>query len=175
MAIATADMKHGMTVTTHSGEWEVLDKHPLAGNWWLHRWNAGVWETDYCHERGMDAVSELSPVVTDAAKWGRAPFNICKDGKPVRQMGYALGKWGVDNREIFGWTVTYLPTGLSVPIHTMVGYRPTIAEVRGVVEMLASHDFPVLDSLAFGEVPTEQHRPELERLKALLTPALQAA
>ena len=127
----------------------------------------------------MTAVSELSPAITEREKWGRAPFNTAntKTGVPDRKMGYALGKWGAHKPAgNYGWTVTHLPTGFSVPTDKIIGYRSTIGEVRAVIEMLASHDFPTLDRLPFGQTPPSEARPELERLKSLLsTPILQEA
>lgn len=182
MAIATSDMKHGMQVTVNSDRvWEVLDRHPLPGNWWLHRWNAeGEWETTYNHENSMTAVSELSPAVTETAKWSRVPFNIVNTttGTPIpdRKIGYALGKWGAHKRAGTnnGWTVTHLPTGFSVPTDKLLSYCCNMAEVRAVVELLASHDFPNLDSVPFGITPGDAAKPDMERLKALLIPELQA-
>jgi hypothetical protein len=178
MSIATSDMRHGMKVSLeNSGEWEVLDRTPRNRTWWLHRWNNGKWETTDAHEDYMDAVSELSEAVTERATWGRAPFNTSSNRNgSIRRVGYALGKWGTHkNSNGYGWTVTHLPTGLSVPTDRILGYRATITEVRAVVEMLAAEDFPLLDGLEFGSKPVEVVRPEIERLKALLTPVLQDA
>ena len=170
MTIATSDMRHGMKVSIpDNGEWEVLDRTPRAGQWWLHRWTeAGQWETTEAHESYMTAVSELSPAVTERETWGRAPFNTFSNGEPTRRVGYVLGKWGAHNLKPYGWTVTHLPTGMSVPTDKLLGYGPTLAEVRAVVELLAAEDFPLLDTLEFGVKP-DGAIADIQRLKSLLT------
>lgn len=156
MAIATVDMKHGMRVKTHSGEWEVLDRHPNNRTWWLHRWNdAGEWETDYAHEGEMEVldVETLAEPIQESAKWTKAPFNTAnsKTGKE-RKTGYVLGKWGAHQVGSFAherrWVITHLPSGLSVKD------RPTVAEARALIEQLAAMELPLLARLEFGCKPT---------------------
>lgn len=173
MAIASADMKHGMQVSTESGTWEVLDRHPNNRTWWLHRWNdAGKWETDYCHEQHMEAVSELSPAVTERATWGRAAFNSFTNGKAFRRMGYVVGKWGVfRGNSGYGWTIYHLPTGLSLPNGTWLDYRSTLADVRQLAELLAAEDFPMLHAAEFGTKPSAEYKTELDNIVSLLTEA----
>lgn len=66
MALAAKDIKHGMLVVGHPethapGQWEVLDRHPDRGYWWLHRRNAnGDWETSYSHQDDLHRVASGS-------------------------------------------------------------------------------------------------------------------
>jgi hypothetical protein len=66
MALAAAEIKHGMLVVGHPetnapGQWEVLDKHPGRAYWWLHRWNAaGEWETTCAHQNDLHRVANGS-------------------------------------------------------------------------------------------------------------------
>lgn len=63
MALAAKDIKHGMLVVVRGieGQWEVLDKHPKIGSWWLHRRNAaGDWETTYESQNYLHRVADGS-------------------------------------------------------------------------------------------------------------------
>jgi hypothetical protein len=62
MALAAADLKPGIIVAARgvAGQWEVLDRHPTPAHWWLHRWNAGVWETTYEHQRDLHRIADGS-------------------------------------------------------------------------------------------------------------------
>ena len=63
MALAAADLKHGTVVVIDGstcGQWELLDKHPRAAHWWLHRWHNGVWQTTYEHPRNLHRVANGS-------------------------------------------------------------------------------------------------------------------
>jgi hypothetical protein len=66
MALTAAQVKPGMLVVGHPetfahGQWEVLDKHPDRGYWWLHRRNAsGDWETTYSHQNNLHRVASGS-------------------------------------------------------------------------------------------------------------------
>lgn len=168
--LATYDMRHGLKVVTETGEWEVLDRHPLNRHWWLHRWNRfGQWETDYAHENEMTAVAgELAEAVTERAKWGKCPFNTSGAEGPVRQVGYALGKWGTYKVKDWGWRVVHLPTGLSVPTHELLGHSPTLKEVKGLVEKLAADSFPLLDEAGFGA--KVGNNDDVRRLRKMLLP-----
>lgn len=64
------DIKYGMKVRTWSlepdgfTEWEVLDRAPKAGQWWLHRWDEnGEWRVTCCHRYNFSAVEEQQPVL----------------------------------------------------------------------------------------------------------------
>lgn len=64
------DIKHGMKVRTWSlepdgfTEWEVLDRAPQPGQWWLHRWDEnGEWQTTCCHRYNFSAVEEQQPAL----------------------------------------------------------------------------------------------------------------
>lgn len=53
------DVKHGMQVADKMtpGIWEVLDRHPRANHWWLHRRDAaGAWITHYAHMQDLQPV-----------------------------------------------------------------------------------------------------------------------
>lgn len=46
------DVRRGMKVRIgrHTNDsptavWIVLDRHPDKGHWWLHRWDAGQWQS----------------------------------------------------------------------------------------------------------------------------------
>jgi len=48
---------HGMVVLFEGEQWEILDRHPRAGFWWIHRRDAaGEWVTDYARSRQMKQV-----------------------------------------------------------------------------------------------------------------------
>lgn len=57
MALAAADIRHGMAVTAQDGSvWEILDRHPKANHWWLHsRDAAGAWHYSYTHQSQLSA------------------------------------------------------------------------------------------------------------------------
>lgn len=172
MAIATVDMKHGMQVTHpgDTGTWEVLDKHPDNRTWWLHRWNDGVWETTYAHERDMSPADEstLQAPVTESNKWTAAPFNMAGNDGPRRVRGYVWGKWGTAQREhaypgFRLWDVRHLPTGLAI------GSRDTLPLARGLITRLQGESFPALDCSPFGVKPAgDATREELARLRVIL-------
>lgn len=66
--LAEKDVKHGMAVRTWdplapSGftEWEVLDRGPQPGQWWLHRRDSeGNWKTACVHRYNFEKVSDGS-------------------------------------------------------------------------------------------------------------------
>jgi hypothetical protein len=168
------DMRHGMRVTFNGKEWDVLDRHPLNREWWLHRWQGGQWETTHAHEMSMDAAdaAALSEPISESDKWTKAAFNIA-DGTtmpalPKRKTGYVLGKWGAHKRDDTrwqAWTITHLPTGLSVK------HAANLQETRATLETLAAQDFPLLHAAAFGHKPAEADAAaaDVARLKELLS------
>ena len=66
MALKAADIKPGMAVVCNlsgdsAGQWELLDKHPNRGWWWLHRWTRdGEWETTSEHQDYLHRVADGS-------------------------------------------------------------------------------------------------------------------
>ena len=62
MALAASEIKHGMIVAARgvAGQWEVLDRRPRAGYYWLHRWNGSEWEATYEHQRDLHRVADGS-------------------------------------------------------------------------------------------------------------------
>lgn len=180
MSIATQDMKHGMPVTIDGDDttiWDVLDRSPRAGEWWLHRWEGDVWHTKEVHQRRMNAACQLSAPLTRTDKWKKGPFHVTSRTTPagyLRVQGHVVGIWGVHRNESKTWTLTHLPTGLSVPVHGMVGHNPTAADMRRVAEHVAQHLFPLLANIPFGGTPTRTHQPDMEALKALVSVPLPA-
>lgn len=159
MSIATADMKHGLKVTIDAtGDvWDVLDKTPRPGAWWLHRWEGGQWHTCERKQTDMDATQELSPVLTKTDKWKKGPFNVssrASDTGRNRVQGHVVGVWGVHRNDSKIWVLTHLPTGMGVPTGAMLGYSPNAADMRRAAEYLASLDFPELDAAEFGKTPS---------------------
>lgn len=66
-ALQEKDIKHGMTVRTWSlepegfTEWEVLERGPQNGQWWLHRWTPeGEWQTICSHRYNFEKVGDGS-------------------------------------------------------------------------------------------------------------------
>ena len=60
-----SEIKPGMLVrcgdTGSDTEWEVLDRAPKPGQWWLHRWDEnGEWQTTCSHRYSMAIVGEGS-------------------------------------------------------------------------------------------------------------------
>lgn len=168
--IASMDMRHGMRVAFNGKEWDVLDRHPRAGSWWLHRWHGEQWETTHAHETELDAAdtAALSEPLQESDKWTKAAFNIADNGTmpaaPVRKTGYVLGKWGAHKKEgqrWQAWTITHLPTGLAVK------QEHNLQETRATLETLAAQDFPLLHAAAFGIKP-DAAAADVARLKELL-------
>lgn len=178
MTIATADMKHGMKVTLSyaedgdrsAGVWEVLDKSPRNRQWWLHRWNDGVWETTEAAETAMVAAdtSELSAPVLFSAKWTKAAYTTADvttvPATPKRQTGYVMGHWGTRRDELFKeWRITHLPTGLSV------GSRPTMPTARALITALSGLELTALDRVPFGDQEAARlATEELQTIKTLM-------
>jgi hypothetical protein len=56
MAMQAKDIKHGAAVTVDGSPdtWEVLDRHPKANVWWIHRRGPlGEWLTGEAHINNM--------------------------------------------------------------------------------------------------------------------------
>lgn len=180
-------VKHGMTVTVpvkgplvgwrrnkiedHSGTWEVLDKAPGGvTSWWIHRTNAaGRWESvkvdaDMMEEQAprieWDATAPLNPKVRAGSY---STFHT--DKGYANATGWIAGEYGTHNPGAgFLWTITHIPTGLSV-------FREcyNMADAKALLTKLGELDclFP---GLGFGDSPTD--KVALSTLKAILKPEL---
>jgi len=172
MAIATADMKHGLKVTIAGtgAVWDVLDKTPRPGHWWLHRWEGDVWHTTEAKQTDMDAAQELSTPLTKTEKWKKGPFEVSSRNSDTgrhRVQGHVVGVWGVHRNDSKNWVLTHLPSGLSVPTGTMVGYSPTAADMRRAAEYVAGHEFPLLDTLPFGATSFKTVQEDMTRIREI--------